>query len=78
MNLSSDDDFPIESMEGGSSNTPSPETTTGGEDWLSVSLYLEHGAFPDLSKRLDEAQRAAKLGQVNDDADIVEYWKHKV
>ena len=45
--------------EGNLSNTPSPKTTTGGEDWLSVNFYVNFPEFDDLSHKLDLAQAAA-------------------
>ncbi len=53
--------------EGDSSNTPSPKTTTGGEDWLSLSLYVDHGDFKSLSSTLDVAQQCALLGDQGGD-----------
>ena len=43
------------------SNTPpSIHTETGGEDWLELSLYVLHHAFPEVPKLLDEAKEAAE------------------
>ena len=53
---------PAEIERGGDpSNTPPRKTMTGGEDWLSLSLYLnfEEEVFRDLAEKLDAAQRAA-------------------
>ena len=57
---------------GVSSNTPpsNPQTanhsagilTSGGEDWLEISLYLEHQNFTKLSVMLDAAKEAAEAG----------------
>ncbi len=47
--------------EGESSNTPSPKTTTGGEDWLSVNFYIDFETeyFEELADKLNLAQAAA-------------------
>jgi len=37
--------------------------TTGGEDWLEISLYLEHRNFTKLSTMLDAAKQAAEAGE---------------
>jgi len=37
--------------------------TTGGEDWLEISLYLEHRNFTALSSMLDTAKQAAEAGE---------------
>ena len=54
-------DLPAPGGEGESSNTPSPKTTTGGEDWLSVNFYVDFGTehFEELAGKLDLAQNAA-------------------
>lgn len=52
--------------EGGSSNTPSLKTTTGGEDWFTVNLYLIHPDFESFAERLDDAQREATLDSDED------------
>lgn len=53
--------------EGDTSNTPSLKTITGGEDWLTLSLYVRHGDFESLESRLNDAQRAAKHNRVSHD-----------
>jgi len=45
--------------EGDSSNTPSPKTTSGGEDWLSVNFHVDFPHFEELTAQLDLAQAAA-------------------
>ena len=47
--------------EGGPSNTPSMKTICGGEDWLTLNLYLIHHDFDSLAKRLDQAREAAQF-----------------
>jgi hypothetical protein len=53
--------------EGDPSNTPSQKTTVGGEDYLKVHLYLNHGDFAALSKRLNEAREAALMDKRGQD-----------
>jgi hypothetical protein len=49
---------------GGSSNTPPSNTKfvkcLGGEDWLELSLYLQHRNFLPLKQRLDAAREASE------------------
>lgn len=35
----------------------------GGEDWLELSLYLQHRNFPQLKRRLDAAREAAESNE---------------
>ena len=55
------------------SNTP-PSTPkydlckcSGGEDWLELSLYLQHLDFPELKALLDSAREAAEIGEEGPD-----------
>ncbi|MAT73364.1 MAG: hypothetical protein CMJ58_28100 [Planctomycetaceae bacterium] len=54
---------------GVSSNTPPSKTnlTTGGEDWLELSLYLAHESFGHTSQILDQARDAAEKGNQGED-----------
>lgn len=55
---------PPQSSAGDSSNTPFSKTiSSGGEDWLEVSLYVIHATFLDTSRRLDAARAAAQSKQ---------------
>ncbi|MCR9117073.1 MAG: hypothetical protein NXI22_09045, partial [bacterium] len=47
--------------EGDTSNTPSPKTISGGEDWLTLSLYVEHSNLKELKIKLDDAKKASKF-----------------
>lgn len=58
------DPFELE-REGDTSNTPSQKTSThitstGGEDWLTISLYLKHSDISSLRSKLNSAQEAAR------------------
>ena len=50
------------------SNTPPSITKClGGEDWIELSLYLQHKRFSTLKKRLDAARDAAESNQKGPD-----------
>jgi hypothetical protein len=50
---------------------PPSKTHSGGEDWLEVSLYLEHREFGRLAKLLDKARKAAEEGRKGDDEIVI-------
>ncbi|MBX3435753.1 MAG: hypothetical protein KF847_20740 [Pirellulales bacterium] len=49
------------------SRPPSNPISYGGEDWLTLSLYVRHREFAETTKRLDEARRAAEERRRGDD-----------
>ena len=49
------------------SRPPSNPISSGGEDWLTLSLYLRHRAFDRVTKLLDERRAAAEAGRDGDD-----------
>ncbi|HEX6964101.1 MAG TPA: hypothetical protein VF175_19695 [Lacipirellula sp.] len=53
---------------GVSSNTPSSKTiSSGGEDWLELSLYLTHQRFDQVADLLDRAKEAAEANREGDE-----------
>lgn len=52
---------------GDPSNSPCQKTITGSEDWLTVNFHVNHSHFEELAKSLDDAQRAAAVGDSKND-----------
>ena len=64
---------------GVSSNTPpsiTTSTTTGGEDWLELSLYVEHHVFAGLQYRLDRSIKNYKV-KTPSDIDEITIARHR-